>query len=180
MGATRGTIYDEISWDQDDWAWDWTAGVMVSMPITDLLVTAAKVKEARAEYTKARVGALDTANKIKLDIKGAYYDLVEAREIVDSQRLNIEAAEEAVKIAEVRYDNGISTLLGADGRTACPHVGAPQLAQRPVRIRGGQGPHRKDRRQKNAGKITGRRPSRSIDRNREFLWEQRRIDWTTS
>ena len=57
------------------------------------------------------MGALDTDNKIKLDIKGAYYDLVEAREIVDSQRLNIEAAEEAVKIAEVRYDNGISTLL---------------------------------------------------------------------
>ena len=111
FGRYEGNIYDEISWEQDDWAWDWTAGVMVSMPITDLLVTAAKVKEARAEYTKARVGMLDTANKVKLDIKGAYYDLVEAREIVDSQRLNIEAAEEAVKIAEVRYDNGISTLL---------------------------------------------------------------------
>ncbi len=103
----EGSTFD-FSWEQDDWAWDWTAGVMVSMPITDLLVVGAKVKEARAEYTKARVGMLDTGNKVKLDIKGAYYDLVEAREIVDSQRLNIEAAEEAVKIAEVRYDNGIS------------------------------------------------------------------------
>ena len=111
FGRYEGDIYHEFSWDEHDWTWDWTAGVMVSMPITDLLVTAAKVKEARAVYTKARVGMLDTENKVKLDIKNAYYDLVQAREIVESQRLNIEQAEEAVKIAEVRYDNGISTLL---------------------------------------------------------------------
>ena len=106
----EGTTYD-FSWYRDDWQWDWTAGVMMTVPVTDLLVTAAKVKEARANYTKARVGMLDTENKVKLDIKGAYYDLVGAREIVESQRLNIDMATEAVKIAEVRYDNGISTLL---------------------------------------------------------------------
>jgi len=111
FGRYEGDIYHEFSWDEHDWTWDWTAGVMVSMPITDMLVAAAKVKEARAVYTKARVGMLDTENKVKLDIKNAYYDLVQAREIVESQRLNIEQAEEAVKIAEVRYDNGISTLL---------------------------------------------------------------------
>ncbi len=106
----EGTTND-FSWNQDDWKWDFTAGVMVSVPLTDMLVTGAKVKEARANYTKARVGMLDTVNSVKLDIKGAYYDLVGAREIVESQRLNIDMAAEAVKIAEVRYDNGISTLL---------------------------------------------------------------------
>jgi outer membrane protein TolC len=106
----EGTTYD-FSWYRDDWQWDFTAGVMMTVPITDLFVTAAKVKEARADYTKARVGMLDTVNKVKVDIKGAYYDLVQAREIVESQRLNIDMATEAVKIAEVRYDSGISTLL---------------------------------------------------------------------
>ncbi len=54
---------------------------------------------------------LDTTNKVKLDVKVAYYDLVQAKEIVDSQKYNTSQAEEAVKIAEVRYDNGVSTLL---------------------------------------------------------------------
>jgi outer membrane protein TolC len=36
---------------------------------------------------------------------------VEAAEIVQSQRKNIEAAEESLRIAEVRYEHGISTLL---------------------------------------------------------------------
>jgi outer membrane protein len=106
----QGEITD-FSWDEDDWAWNFTAGVEVSIPLTNLLVSAARVKEARAGYMKARIGMLDTVNKVKLDIKGAYYDLVQAREIVESQRLNIAQAQEAVKIAEVRYDNGISTLL---------------------------------------------------------------------
>jgi outer membrane protein TolC len=111
-GTTYDLSWNHIDrWEQDDWTWDWTAGVMMSVPITDLLVTAAKVKEARATYTKARVGMLDTVNSVKLDIKGAYYDLVEAHEVVESQRMNIDMAQEAVKIAEVRYDNGISTLL---------------------------------------------------------------------
>jgi outer membrane protein len=85
--------------------------VTVSVPLTGLAVSAARVKEARADYMKARIGMLDTVNKVKLDIKSAYYDLVQAREIVESQRLNIAQAEEALKIAEVRYDSGISTLL---------------------------------------------------------------------
>jgi outer membrane protein len=105
-----GTIYN-FSWNEDDWLWDFTGGVTVSVPLTGLAVSAARVKEARADYMKARIGMLDTVNKVKLDIKSAYYDLVQAREIVESQRLNIAQAEEALKIAEVRYDSGISTLL---------------------------------------------------------------------
>ncbi len=100
-----------FSWNEDDWLWDFTGGLTISVPLTGLGVTVARVKEARATYMKARIGMLDTVNKVKLDIKGAYYDLVQAREIVESQRLNIAQAEEAMKIAEVRYDNGISTLL---------------------------------------------------------------------
>ena len=106
----EGTIYD-FSWNEDDWLWDFTAGVTISVPLTGLAVSVAKVKEARAVYMKARIGMLDTVNSVKLDIKGAYYDMIQAREIVESQRLNIDMATEAVKIAEVRYDNGISTLL---------------------------------------------------------------------
>lgn len=106
----EGTIND-FSWNEDDWGWDFTAGVMITVPLTDLMVSAAKLKQANADYHKAKIGLLDTTNKVKLDVKKAYYDLAGAREIVESQRLNIDMAAEALKIAEVRYENGISTLL---------------------------------------------------------------------
>jgi outer membrane protein len=106
----EGDIND-FSWNEDDWTWEFTAGIMVSIPLTDLAVTATKLKQANADYHKAKIGLLDTTNKVRIDVKTAYYDLLQAREIVESQRLNIDMATEALKIAEVRYENGISTLL---------------------------------------------------------------------
>jgi outer membrane protein len=95
----------------DERYWDFTAGVMVTVPLFDIFLAAAKLKQANATYEMARVSLLDTKNKVKLDVKGAYYDLMEAKEVLESQKLNIKAAEESLRIAEVRYDNGISTLL---------------------------------------------------------------------
>jgi outer membrane protein len=95
----------------DERYWDFTAGVMVTVPLFDLFLAAAKLKQANATYEMARVSLLDTKNKVKLDVKGAYYDLMEAKEVLESQKLNIKAAEESLRIAGVRYDNGISTLL---------------------------------------------------------------------
>ena len=95
----------------DDREWDFTAGMIISVPVFDLFISMSKLKQANADYEKARVGLLDTKNKVRLDVKEAYYDLLEAREVLESQKLNIEAAEESLRIAEVRYDSGISTLL---------------------------------------------------------------------
>ncbi len=95
----------------DDRNWDFTAGVIVTVPFFDLFIAASKLKQTNATYEMARVSLLDTKNKVKLDVKGAYYDLMEAKEVLESQKLNIKAAEESLRIAEVRYDNGISTLL---------------------------------------------------------------------
>jgi outer membrane protein TolC len=102
---------DELHVEFNEDVWEYTVGAIVTVPVFDLMISAAKLKQAKAEYEQARVGLLDTTNKVKLDVKEAYYDLVEAAEIVQSQRKNIEAAEESLRIAEVRYEHGISTLL---------------------------------------------------------------------
>lgn len=102
---------DELHVDFSEDDWEYTFGAIVSVPIFDLMISASKLKQAKAEYEMARIGYLDTTNSVKVDVKEAYYDLVEASEIIESQRLNIEVAEESLRIAEVRYDNGISTLL---------------------------------------------------------------------
>ena len=113
------TTFANYEWQGDDIKtistndrdWDFTAGVIVTVPFFDLFIAASKLKQANATYEMARVSFLDTKNKVKLDVKEAYYDLMEAKEVLESQKLNIKAAEESLRIAEVRYDNGISTLL---------------------------------------------------------------------
>jgi len=116
------TTFATYEWEQNernvnfhDWNntndWEFTGGIVVSVPLLDMAASIAELKQSRAEYEKALVGYLDTVNVVKVDVKVAYYDLLEAREIVESQRLNIEVAEESLRIAEVRYDNGISTLV---------------------------------------------------------------------
>ena len=116
------TTFATYEWSQNeknvnfhDWNntndWEFVGGVVVSVPLLDMAASIAELKQSRAEYEKALVGYLDTINAVKVDVKEAYYDLLEAREIVESQRLNIEVAEESLRIAEVRYDNGISTLV---------------------------------------------------------------------
>lgn len=101
--------WDNISFNEKDW--EFTAGVMVEIPITDLVLTMAKKKQANAEYEKAKLELLDTTKNVEYSIRNAYYDLVESKEIIKLQKYNIELAGENLKTAEIRYENGVGTLL---------------------------------------------------------------------
>jgi outer membrane protein len=83
----------------------------ISIPISDLAVTAAKHKQAKAEYEKAKIDTRDTEKSVKLSIRRAYFDLGEAKEIIDLQESNVDLAEENLERSELRYVNGVETLL---------------------------------------------------------------------
>ena len=99
----------DISFDKDDW--EFTAGVMIEFPISELLVATAKTKQARAEYEQAKITREETERQIRLNVTTAYLDLEEAKKIIELQEKNIELARKNLDIAEVRYQNGIDTLL---------------------------------------------------------------------
>ncbi len=102
---------DELGISFDNRDWEFTAGIMIDIPISDILVAAAKKKQAKAQYEQAKISASDTTQTVKLDIKDAYYDLVEARGIIEALEYNVEMAKENLKTAQIRYDNGVGTLL---------------------------------------------------------------------
>jgi outer membrane protein TolC len=99
----------DISFDRADW--EFTAGVMLEIPISELLVAAAKKKQAKAYYEEAKISTEDTADRVTLEIKKAYYDLTESQKIVAAVESTVELAEENLAIAELRYENGVGTLL---------------------------------------------------------------------
>jgi outer membrane protein TolC len=90
---------------------NWDAGVSVTIPIFDGFSSKAKVEEARARYAQAVLEKEDLGDQIAVEIRRACLDLQQAQAIIDSQKDNIDEAKEALKIAQVRYDNGEGTNL---------------------------------------------------------------------
>jgi len=99
----------DISFDSDDW--EFTAGVMIDFPISELLVAAAETKQARAQYEQAKIAREEMERQIRLNVTTAYLDMEEAKKVIELQEKNIELAKKNLDIAEVRYQNGIDTLL---------------------------------------------------------------------
>lgn len=90
---------------------NWNAGVVVRMPIFDGFSTKAKVDEAKAKYAQAILSKDNLSDQVAVDIRKACLDLKEAFSIIKSQRANIVEARDALRIAEVGYDNGVDINL---------------------------------------------------------------------
>ncbi len=90
---------------------NWNAGASVTIPIFDAFSTKAKVDEAKAKYAQANLEKEDINDQVAVDIKKACLDMKEAKEILDYEKDSIEEAKEALRIANIGYDNGVKTNL---------------------------------------------------------------------
>lgn len=90
---------------------NWSAGLSVTIPVFDGFSTKAKVEEAKARYAQAGLDKENLSDQIAVDIKKACLDLNQALSIIDASKDNIEEAKEALKIAEVSFDNGEGTNI---------------------------------------------------------------------
>lgn len=87
------------------------AGAQISWDIFDGLLTRGKVMQARADYEKSQNDLADESRQIELQVRTAYSDFVEAREVLDSQKTVQAEAEEALREARARFDAGTGTQL---------------------------------------------------------------------
>lgn len=90
---------------------NWSVGGKVSVPLFDAFSTKAKVDEARVKYNQAGLEKENTVDQVAVDITRACLDLKESRSIIDYEKDSIEEAREALKIANIGYDNGVMTNL---------------------------------------------------------------------
>ncbi|HEY4416879.1 MAG TPA: TolC family protein [Verrucomicrobiae bacterium] len=89
----------------------WNAGAQLQWNIFDGLMTAGKIKQAKAQFAKAKTVLDDQGRQIELQVRTAYSDLVQARETLDSQEKVQEEADEALREAKQRADAGTGTQL---------------------------------------------------------------------
>jgi outer membrane protein len=90
---------------------NWNAGLSVTIPIFDGFSTKAKVSEAKSRYAQAVLDKDNTSDQIAVDIRKGCLDLREAETVIISQKDNVGEAIEALRIAEVSYDNGVAINL---------------------------------------------------------------------
>jgi outer membrane protein TolC len=106
----------------------WNAGARLSWDIFDGMLTRGKVMQAAALYEKSKTDLDDTARRIELEVRTAYSDFIEAREVLESQKKVQEEAEEALRLARARAEAGSGTQLDVlDAETSLTRARTTQI-----------------------------------------------------
>lgn len=106
----------------------WNAGAQVSWNIFDGLLTHGKVVQAKALYKKSQNDLTDESRQIELQVRTAYSQFIEAKEVLDSQQKVQEEAEEALREANARAAAGTGTQLDVlDAETALTQARTTQI-----------------------------------------------------
>jgi outer membrane protein TolC len=106
----------------------WNAGAELNWDIFDGMLTHGKVIQAKALYEKSKNDLNDEARQIELDVRTAYSDLIEAREVLDSQQAVQAEAEEALREARSRAEAGTGTQLDVlDAETSLTQARTTQV-----------------------------------------------------
>jgi outer membrane protein TolC len=102
---------------------NWGVGIKASIALFDGFATKAKVDEAKAQYNQAYLQKEDLVEQLAVNIRNACLNLAEAKAIVEAQRDSIVEAKEALRLSEVRFDNGVGINLDVlDSQVALAQV----------------------------------------------------------
>ncbi len=102
---------DDFGMDGNKWSPSWTASITLSMPIFDGFTTKAKVQKARVDHAQVELGYEKLRRQIELQVRDAFLRYTESTERLRTQIKTIEQAEEGLRIARIRYQNGVGTQL---------------------------------------------------------------------
>jgi outer membrane protein TolC len=97
-------------------AWDnrlegWTAGLQAQWNIFDGRATTGRVMQARSQLEQTKLSQAATMLAIEVQVRQANSSLIEAWELVQASSKTVEQAEEALRLANVRYSAGTATQL---------------------------------------------------------------------
>lgn len=96
-----------FSQEKDSWA----ALLTLRIPVWNGGVTRARVEQAQADVAKAADGLDQVKLGVAFEVRAAALNLQEATERVSTTAENVALAEEALRLARVRYNSEISTLV---------------------------------------------------------------------
>ena len=111
LNATGQVTYDVKASGFSTSNTSWIAMLDLKIPIWDGGITAARVAQAYADANKATEQLEETKLLVALQTRTAALNLQEAIERVSTADANVALAEEALRLASVRYEAGVATLV---------------------------------------------------------------------
>jgi outer membrane protein TolC len=106
----------------------WITGAQLTWNIFDGQLTRGKIAEAQAQHERARLDVTESERQIDLDARTAYSNFIEAKEVLESQKLVREEAEESLHLAEARQAAGSATQLDVlEAQTALTQARTTQV-----------------------------------------------------
>jgi len=103
--------YQNPSGGEDEWGGEWNLNLVLSIPLFDGWANRARVAQRRSQVKQIDLSLRRLEAGIDLEVKKAFWDVEASEERIYAQEKNIEQAEEALSIAEVRYESGAITNL---------------------------------------------------------------------
>ena len=89
----------------------WNAVAAVSLPVFEGGLTRARVTQARADVGAAQVAEEQAREGVALEVQQAILSIREASERLSAAGTNVRQAQEALRLAKVRYREGVATPL---------------------------------------------------------------------
>ena len=93
------------------WGTDWNFSAGVSLPLFTGGSNLARLKQAQARYRQVKVGLALAEDGIRLEVQATVSALNQEARNAAIQSENVKVAEEALGLAETRYQNGLLTNL---------------------------------------------------------------------
>ncbi len=95
----------------DEWRTNWTAGVNVTLPLFTGFRRKATIDAAKANRRASEAQLADASAQAELDLRTAKTNVDVAVATLQSNARSVDLARRAYQIAEVRYQQGVSTYL---------------------------------------------------------------------
>lgn len=129
--AGYGWMNNSLRTDLGDDVHGWSVGGQLTWNLFDGALTIGKVKQAKALLSKSQTELADRNRQVELNVRTAYSDFIEAREVLDSQVKVQEQAEEALREANARFSAGTATQLDVlDAETSLTQARTTQVQAR--------------------------------------------------
>jgi outer membrane protein TolC len=93
----------------NNWGDAWSAGILMSYPLFDGFGREGRVKEEKARLKQRNYELMDVEERTVLEIHQSIVSIRDAEEFVQSQKLNLDAATEGLRLAEVGFKEGVNT-----------------------------------------------------------------------
>lgn len=111
--------YYDNTWSKPDphnrtkieWGKAWQVGLAATFPIFDGFAREGEIIAQKARLKQAQIDLIDTEETALFELTKALLSIEDAKEFVESQRLNLTRAKEGLQLAEIGYREGINTQV---------------------------------------------------------------------